>query len=70
MRLPGVYEIPSCICALEPESMHSQEVMDENDAFLGRAAAEGCEDKFFAALLASGTVMEYDRTDVMDIPSA
>lgn len=74
----GVVQEKVIVETLEPESMHSQEVMDEDDAFLGRAAAEvweyevaeGRDDEFVAALLASGTVMEYDRMDVMDIPTS
>ena len=74
----GIVEDKVIVETLEPESMHSQEVMDEDDAFLGRAAAEvweyevaeGRETEVVAALKASGTVMEYDRMDVMDIPSA
>src|SRR4051794_36140448 len=64
---------------LEPESLHNQDEMDEDDAFLGRAAAEvweygvtdGREDEFETALEASGTVMEFDRMDVdlMDRPT-
>ena len=73
----GVVEEKAIVETLEPESMHSQEVMDEDDAFLGRAAAEvweyevadGRQDEFVAALVASGTVMEYDRMDMMDIPA-
>lgn len=63
---------------LEPASQHGQEVLDEDDAFLGRAAAEvwefevadGRESEFVDALTNSGTVMEYDQMDEMDIPSA
>ena len=74
----GVVQDKVIVEALEPESMHGQEVMDEDDAFLGRAAAEvweyevtdGREDEFVAALVGSGTVMEYDRMDEMDIPAA
>ena len=63
---------------LEPESVHSQEVMDEDDAFLGRAAAEvwefevadGRQKEFVRALDNSGTVMEYEEFDELDIPTA
>src|SRR5882724_7390016 len=56
---------------LEPEAQHSQEVLDEDDAFLGRAAAEvweyeiadGRDKEFIRALTNSGTVMEYDQVD-------
>jgi hypothetical protein len=62
---------------LEPEAKHSQEVLDEDDAFLGSAAAEvwefeiadGREDEFVTAMENSGTVMEYDQTDEMDVPT-
>jgi len=73
----GVVTDKVLVETLEPESMHSQDDMDEDDAFLGRAAAEvweygvteGREDEFETALEASGTVMEFDRMDVdlMDV---
>jgi hypothetical protein len=74
----GIVQEKVIVENLEPESMHSQEVMDEDDSFLARAAAEvweyevtdGREGEFVAALVGSGTVMEYDRLDVMDIPTA
>jgi hypothetical protein len=74
----GVVRDKVLVEGLEPESMHSQEVMDEDDAFLGRAAAEvwefeitdGREDEFVFALTNSGTVMEYDQVDETDIPAA
>jgi hypothetical protein len=61
----------------EPEAKHNQEVLDEDDAFLGRAAAEvweyeisdGFEAEFVTALTNSGTVMEYDQLDELDIPT-
>ena len=63
---------------LEPEAQHGQEVLDEDDAFLGRAAAEvwefeiadGREKEFVTALTNSGTVMEYDTMDELDLPMA
>jgi len=57
--------------ALESEAWHSQEVMDEDDAFLGMAAAEVWEydvadaraDEFEYALNRSDYVLEYDVVD-------
>src|SRR5215208_2627031 len=62
---------------LEPEAKHSKEVLDEDDAFLGSAAAEvwefeiadGREKEFVDALNTSGTVMEYDSEDELDLPT-
>src|SRR3954447_5929245 len=71
-------EIPDGIVAdkvfvgrFDPESKHSQEVMDEDDAFLGSAAAElweydvvdGSEQDFLDAVRNSETVMEYTVVD-------
>jgi hypothetical protein len=55
----------------EPESKHSQEVLDEDDAFLGSAAAEVWEyvvlddraEEFEDAIRNSQTVMEFQVTD-------
>lgn len=55
----------------DPESKHSQEVMDEDDAFLGSAAAElweydvvdGSEQDFIDAVRNSETVMEFTVVD-------
>ena len=71
----GVVQEKVLVETLEPESVHGQEVMDEDDAFLGRAAAEiwdyevaeGRQDEFVTALEVSGTLMEYD---VLDTPTA
>ncbi|MEO8128546.1 MAG: hypothetical protein ABJF23_07275 [Bryobacteraceae bacterium] len=70
----GVVQDKALVETLEPDSVHSQEVMDEDDAFLGRAAAEVWEyevaddrvDEFITALEVSGTVMEYDS---MELPT-
>src|SRR3954451_9236392 len=51
----------------EPASKHNQEVLDEDDAWLGLAAAElwdydivdGCEQDFVDAMRNSETVMEF-----------
>src|SRR3954471_3355831 len=71
-------EIPDGVVAdkvfvgrFDPESKHSQEVMDEDDAFLGSAAAElweydvvdGSEQDFIDALRNSETVMEFTVVD-------
>jgi hypothetical protein len=55
----------------DPESKHSQEVLDEDDAFLGSAAAElweydvvdGQEQEFIDAMTNSETVMEFAVID-------
>src|SRR5437764_2070923 len=55
----------------DPESKHNQEVMDEDDAFLGAAAAElweydvvdGSEQDFLDAMRNSETVMEFTVVD-------
>ncbi|MFL6416450.1 MAG: hypothetical protein ACJ74Y_12375 [Bryobacteraceae bacterium] len=59
----------------DPESKHSQEVMDEDDAFLGSAAAElweydvidGNEQEFLDAVRTSETVMEFTELDETSI---
>jgi len=71
-------EIPDGVVAdkvfvgrFEPESKHNQEVMDEDDAFLGSAAAElweddivdGNEQDFIDAMRNSETVMEFTVVD-------
>jgi hypothetical protein len=73
----GVVQDKAFVERFDPASKHSQEVMDEDDAFLGRAAAEvweyqitdGREGEFVTALKNSGTVMEYDPMDELDIPT-
>jgi len=55
----------------EPEAKHSQEVLDEDDAFLGASAAEvweyevvdDRETEFLAAVENAQTVMEYEVVD-------
>jgi hypothetical protein len=61
----------------DPESKHNQEVMDEDDAFLGSAAAELWEydvvdtsrEDFLDALRNSETVMEYTVVDETNVDS-
>jgi len=56
---------------LEPESEHSQEVMDEDDAFLGSSAAEVWEyevldsrrDEFEDAVGRAGRILEFEIVD-------
>ena len=63
--------------SFEPESKHSQEVMDEDDGFLGMAAAEvweyqveeGREREFEDAIRKSETVMEFEVIDDVNIPT-
>ena len=60
----------------EPEAKHSQEVLDEDDAFLGMAAAEvweyevedGRNGEFADAIRNSGTVMEFETIDDVNMP--
>lgn len=63
---------------VEPDAKHSQEVLDEDDDFLGMASTEVWEyevsdtrqDEFVTALTNSGTVMEYEAMDDQNTPSA
>jgi hypothetical protein len=55
---------------IEPAGMHSQEVMDEDDAFLAIGTevweyeiADGREDEFISALEASQKVIQYEEMD-------
>jgi hypothetical protein len=55
---------------IEPDSMHNQEVMDEDDAFLGIGTevweyevAEGREQEFIDALELSRKVIQYEQMD-------
>src|SRR5216684_4371604 len=71
----GVVQDKVFVERVEPEAKHSQEVLDEDDAFLGMAAAEvwdfevtgGREDEFITALTNSGMVMEYEQMDDLNI---
>jgi hypothetical protein len=54
----------------EPPAMHNQDVMDEDDAFLGIGTesweyeiAEGREQEFIDALVQSKMVLEYEQMD-------
>lgn len=63
--------------SIEPEAKHSQEVLDEDDAFLGMAAAEsweyqieeGREKEFEDAIGNSQTVMEFEVIDDANLPT-
>jgi hypothetical protein len=67
----GVVLDKAHIETFEPEAKHNQEVLDEDDAFLGRAAAEvweyqveeGRQDEFVHAIRNSQVVMEFDVID-------
>jgi hypothetical protein len=72
VELPdGVVADKVFVGRFDPESKHSQEVMDEDDAFLGSAAAElwdydivdGSEQDFIDAMRNSETVMEFTVVD-------
>jgi hypothetical protein len=60
----------------DPEAKHSQEVLDEDDAFLGMAAAEvweyqvedGRESEFEDAIRNAQTVMEFETIDDINMP--
>jgi hypothetical protein len=74
----GIVQDKVLVEQVEPEAKHSQEVLDEDDAFLGIAAAEvwefevteGREDEFITALTNSGTVMEYEPMDDLNPSTA
>lgn len=63
--------------SIEPESKHNQEVLDEDDAFLGLAAAETWEyqiederkREFEDAIRNSRTVMEFEVIDDVNLPT-
>ncbi len=67
----GVVQDKALVEGFAPDSVHSQEVMDEDDGFLGSAAAEVWEfevadnrkDEFVTAIVNSGTVLEWDEMD-------
>ena len=67
----GVVAAKDFVGRLEPESQHGQEVLDEDDAWLGLAAAElweydvvdGREQDFIDAIQNSEVVMEYSLLD-------
>lgn len=55
---------------LEPESLHVQEVMDEDDSFLSMGTeiweydvADGCEQEFTDALKNSKMVVDYEEIE-------
>ena len=61
----------------QPMAQHNQEVLDEDDGFLGRAAeiwefeiADDRQEEFIAALENSETVMEYQVIDDLNISTA
>ena len=61
----------------DPEAKHSQEQLDEDDAFLGMAAPEvweyqvedGREQEFEEAIRNSQTVMEFEVIDDVNMPT-
>lgn len=71
----GVVLDKAHVATHSPESQHSQGVLDEDDAFLGMAAAdiweyqveEGRESDFEAAIRNSHVVMEYQIIDDVNI---
>jgi len=55
---------------IDPPGLHSQDVMDEDDAFLATGTevweyevADGCDDEFIQALEASRKVIQYEQMD-------
>lgn len=55
---------------IEPDSLHNQDAMEEDDAFLGMGTevweyevAEGREEEFIAALELSRKVIQYEQMD-------
>jgi hypothetical protein len=78
VNLPdGVVLDKAFVQRFDPDSKHSQEVMDEDDGFLGMAAAEvweyqveeGREGEFEDAIRNSKTVMEFEVIDDVNISS-
>ena len=73
----GVVLDKSMVSQFDPESKHNQEVMDEDDAFLGMAAAEvweyevtdGREAEFEDAIRNSQVVMEFQTIDDVNMPT-
>lgn len=73
----GVVLDKSLVSQFEPEAKHSQEVLDEDDAFLGMAAAEvweyevadGREQEFEDGIRNSQVVMEYETIDDVNVPT-
>ena len=73
----GVVLDKAHVTSHEPEAKHSQEVLDEDDAFLGMAAAEvweyqvedGREREFEDAIRNSQVVMEFEVIDDVNMPT-
>lgn len=71
----GAVEDKVFVQRFDPEAKHNQEVLDEDDAFLGMAAAEvweysvaeGREQEFEDAIRNSQTVMEFQVIDDVNI---
>ena len=71
----GIVVDKAHVQSIDPESKHNQEVLDEDDAFLGMAAAEtweyqieeGREQEFEDAIRNSQTVMEFEVIDDVNI---
>jgi hypothetical protein len=68
--MDGVVLAATFVQRIEPDNMHSQEVMDEDDAFLAIGTevweydvAEGRDQEFIDALQNSQMVMEYEVLD-------
>ncbi len=72
----GVVADKSAVEWIESEAQHSQEELDEDDAFLGFASAEiweydvfaGRDDEFKAAMKRSKVVLEYTVVDEANTP--
>ena len=73
----GVVLDKAHVTSHEPEAKHSQEVLDEDDAFLAMAAAEvweyqvedGREGEFEDAIRNSQVVMEFEVIDDVNMPT-
>ena len=73
----GVVVDKSLVSQFDPEAKHSQEVLDEDDAFLGMAAAEvweydvadGREREFEDAIRNSQVVMEFQTIGDVNMPA-
>jgi hypothetical protein len=73
----GVVLDKSMVSQFDPEAKHNQEVLDEDDAFLGMAAAEvweyevadGREQEFEDGIRTSEVVMEFQTIDDVNMPT-
>lgn len=73
----GVVVDKALVSQFDPEAKHNQDVLDEDDAFLGMAAAEvweyevtdGRQGEFEDAIRNSQVVMEFQQIDDVNMPT-